>query len=554
MWEKNLNKNNQLTIMELNIISLVSISKRKQFQIFLNEENPDIILLCETKVKINHKLTFSGYNIIRNDRQENMGGGTAILIKSCISYTVINVPSLVAKIELTIIKVHLSNNKSLFCVSWYNAPNATSLNCYEIETILNTIDYSNPNVTYIFGGDLNAKNINWLNKLNNINGIRLQNWLEANNHKFHIKMLHTMIPTHEDSFLDFYLVHNKLKIQYSKNHCDRYLKTLTPHISDHNAVQLIIDLTQENGNTLTINYRDPVYCYSYNNAKWDTFKNKINEILINSNVHNFIPNDRNLNTNEIDKAISFISKTILKAVDTTIPKIKLNKPKHVDIPDHIKSLIKEKHKISRQMKNIYIRIGNKDNPQYTQLKSQLKCLTNMTNNAINTYIKIEWETKLHNIKKDFKLFKNINNIVGKKTTNNIPTLQIPANISNINNTNQNSNSTTLNQYIQIGNDKDKADYLANYFKDIHVQNQSIGDKEFTWKIESEVENWLESIACKEKNSENIISKTPITEFMKSNLANTNRTINPFFINTKYLTYIIKTLKNNRTRFNIKYCD
>ena len=83
---------NKLKIFTLNVNSIISHAKREQLSHFINNYNPDIILLCETKIKAKHKPVFTNYNFIRNDRLTNKGGGTGILIKSNIRYEPFNAP------------------------------------------------------------------------------------------------------------------------------------------------------------------------------------------------------------------------------------------------------------------------------------------------------------------------------------------------------------------------------------------------------------------------------------------------------------------------------
>lgn len=78
-------------IITLNVNSIISLKKRAELSIFLKENNPHVLLLCETKIKSIHKLKFNSYDIIRNDRTINCGGGTANLIKYFINYELLDV-------------------------------------------------------------------------------------------------------------------------------------------------------------------------------------------------------------------------------------------------------------------------------------------------------------------------------------------------------------------------------------------------------------------------------------------------------------------------------
>ena len=81
-----------LTIITLNINSLISIEKKYCLQKLIEAYNPDIILLTETKLNTKHKIYFDNYKIIRNDRINSIqGGGTAILIKNLFKFRIIEI-------------------------------------------------------------------------------------------------------------------------------------------------------------------------------------------------------------------------------------------------------------------------------------------------------------------------------------------------------------------------------------------------------------------------------------------------------------------------------
>lgn len=83
----------KLKIISINVNSIIKNQRRASLMNLINKQNPDIILLSETKLNKNHVITFTNYNVIRNDREEkNIGGGTAIIIKKSIKYEKIIIP------------------------------------------------------------------------------------------------------------------------------------------------------------------------------------------------------------------------------------------------------------------------------------------------------------------------------------------------------------------------------------------------------------------------------------------------------------------------------
>ena len=78
-----------ITIISINVNSILTIERKMNLIIFIEEHKPDIILLSETKLCKKSKFEIQGYNIIRNDRNKH-GGGTAIILRDNIQYNTIN--------------------------------------------------------------------------------------------------------------------------------------------------------------------------------------------------------------------------------------------------------------------------------------------------------------------------------------------------------------------------------------------------------------------------------------------------------------------------------
>lgn len=68
---------NNLKIIALNVNSIVSVSRRLNLLKFMEQHQPDILMLSETKINRHHQITFKNYKIIRQDRpNSHQGGGT----------------------------------------------------------------------------------------------------------------------------------------------------------------------------------------------------------------------------------------------------------------------------------------------------------------------------------------------------------------------------------------------------------------------------------------------------------------------------------------------
>lgn len=94
---------------ELNPNSINSKVKQHELGEFIVKLNPDVMLIVETKLKPNKKVAFRNYNMFRNDRATDSGGGTAILVKSKYVSTHEKCIPTIVTFEYTAIKATLEN-------------------------------------------------------------------------------------------------------------------------------------------------------------------------------------------------------------------------------------------------------------------------------------------------------------------------------------------------------------------------------------------------------------------------------------------------------------
>lgn len=130
-------RNNSLKIISINVNSIVTIQRRNELLNFLHINDPDFLLLNETKLKPHHTIALKNYFIIRTDRIIIKGGGTAILVKRDIEFeTITNSSSIKNKLlEFTIIKIKLKNHNNLFIICAYATNDNRDLFITELNTI-----------------------------------------------------------------------------------------------------------------------------------------------------------------------------------------------------------------------------------------------------------------------------------------------------------------------------------------------------------------------------------------------------------------------------------
>lgn len=142
----------KLSIHQINVNSILSTHKRHEMNEYLKCHKPDIVLVCETKLK-GHKIYFKNYHFIRNDRtSDSGGGGTGILIKNSLKFNIVSPPFL-NTMECTSVNLELDNGDLLFIFSIYVTPTNNIIAVKDMENIISCAG----NHKFIMGGDFNAR-------------------------------------------------------------------------------------------------------------------------------------------------------------------------------------------------------------------------------------------------------------------------------------------------------------------------------------------------------------------------------------------------------------
>lgn len=257
-----------LNIISLNINSLISQQKRASLLQLLNDHDPDVVLLGETKLNHRHTITYTNYTIHRSDRiNATQGGGTAILIKHKIKHEKIQIPTLINStiIETTIIKIALPSQEKLFIITAYAPGNNQKEFIPDLEKIITNLNLANQNTYYILAGDLNARHVDWKNTKNNPRGVQLRNWINSNAIKYNIHLRSTDLPSYPkgNSYIDLCL--HDARIQFH-DLINNNLRTI-PFDSDHTALKFSISIENiTHLETNSINKRP-----NFSAANWQKF-------------------------------------------------------------------------------------------------------------------------------------------------------------------------------------------------------------------------------------------------------------------------------------------
>lgn len=301
---------NSLKIMAINVNSIISNDRRYSLALTLSNLKPDIVLISKTKLNKRNQLSSKDYKVLRNDRDSDNGGGTAILIKNNISFTKVEINSKLKILEVSVIQIKLQNNQKLFIISAYTPKECNRNFIEDLDLVFNNLKFQDTNNWYVMTGDMNARHPLWLDSTNH-RGSYLVNWMEEKEFLYRTCLYGPERPTFPRSgaFLDIAICDSRLEIMDLREEKLRVF----PYDSDHRSITFRIEfpndirIISEKRKELDFN------CYK---ADWDEFKEflKINSVPL--------PHDKNLLNNEIDIYIDEFNSLIKQAIEHAVPRYK----------------------------------------------------------------------------------------------------------------------------------------------------------------------------------------------------------------------------------------
>lgn len=310
---------------------------------FLEEHSIDILLVNETHLTPNKKLSIKNYNIYRNDGPRAPHGGTAVLIKSSLHHRHIPTPSF-SNLEGTFIEIPV-NHTNLQLGSIYVSPNQQLL-----DTDLTLLHNMSNN--YIHAGDFNAKNICWNSLITTPRGKQL----ETHATLFKYNVIAPSTPTHfpynnahRPDILDIALINSKI--------IPLYIESVPALTSDHNPVILILDHVPAS-TTFKNNF--------FNQVDWGTFRSYLNHS---------IPEKISISsTEELNQAIHIYISTVNSAIKLATDCFQ--KPLNTKTNPELKNLCQQKRRARKKWqktrnimdKNIYNNLKNKLHRKATELR------------------------------------------------------------------------------------------------------------------------------------------------------------------------------------------
>ena len=327
-------------------------SKHRELELYLKENNFDIVALNETFLtkKINFKI--QGYDTIKNDHSTGVRGGVAFLVKHGLIVTkeYRNTDfNIITDNEVLVIDIDLSNNQNLILATIY-CPNGNP-NLRLFETIKNLSD----NVMFV--EDFNSKLEAFGCAKKNTSGPMLKNI----QNQLNLINLNTDEHTHLDRYTGNTDILDMAFSSLNLSKHDIQFLIGDDLGSDHLPIEIALD-TPPHRNT----HINPVR-YKFNQTDREVFESTLEAALGSREVPEL------KSTQDIDKYADFITTAISTAVDKAIPKSKSGRPESQPVSDETLVLIKEKRKLRRQYSQVHDPlVTTRVNQLQTEIKDNLR--------------------------------------------------------------------------------------------------------------------------------------------------------------------------------------
>lgn len=378
--------------------------------------------------------------MFRQDRSDGRGGGTAVLVRDTIRCERVALST--GSVESTAVRIHRGNGGFVTVISAYSPPSA-GLNTSDFDQILELAAQGD----VLLGGDFNAKHPYWGGTDTNASGRVLRDVLLSCPD---LDVCPTLGPTRvtctASTFIDIFIA--SLGLPSGGIHCDR--ARVLDYESDHNAIELTIG-----GGDPAI--RDPVTVYDFGKMNCKTF----NRVLCRNIAEHNLPLDRNVTIREIDNCIENVGDSFRKAMEEAIPRRIVRKRGLPPLPPFILNFIREKKKLRRKLRR------TRDCGRYSILKADIFNLDKIIQGAISEFESEYWAGYLRGIRVDDTTFARVKGAAGLLTRKAIPDL-------------------VGDDGGVASDDAERAEVLANSFRQVHDGNSELLNDGFRARIAEEV--------------------------------------------------------------------
>ena len=373
--------------------------KRKELQNYLLENQIDILALNETFLKPKFKFHLPGYDIYKNDRLIGTKGGVAILVKKGI---IVNQDwknehfNVITDNEALAIEIELQNGDKVILATIYCPNGNPSLRQFRMINALSK--------QVIFLGDFNSKHKQFGCVKPNKSGQTLVN-IAKDLKLFYVNQLEPNRHTREDPVHGTSDILDMAFITPGLSSRDISFSVADDHMgSDHFRIQISLDKPLKRNTPLT----EPRYQFD-----------KTNDDLLHNTLKDSLTNiDTNITTqDELEELAVILCDKLMKAVDTSTPKVYSRNDPKFPISQAILDLIKEK----RRLRQLY------NNTQDSNIKSTINKLQKEIRTNINQESTISWEKFCNSISLESdpkKSWHKITNFLKPKGPRSYPTLKL----------------------------------------------------------------------------------------------------------------------------------
>lgn len=384
-----------VNLVTFNVRSLIDKSRQIDLLNTLVDHEIDVCFIQETHLRANRRIYLNGFNFINS----NTPVGVAIAIRRNIYYKCVRIDGLGFNGVFIEIELKIDNASKKFLIGSVYIPtnfSATAMNdgLDKILRVASSFD------GLIIGGDLNAKNPQWGDTTENLNGKALSSWLQ--NNSLDVARLCDTTPSYPNgsSHLDHFVVSSHLLNMCDRNYC---LESL-PSFSDHFPIKLKLDL-----GSFEFALRSPQMYTSYKNTNWNHFRSDLDTATNNM----MPPTNRNLKNNEIDQLIEDLKEQIAATHNVHSEQIVVYDNKK-PLPENIKNLFKINYLWQKDLKKIFHRTGNRVSREYSALSKQLQLLRVILKELVAINDSNIFGVRLQKIKPGPRAFKEVNQMLGKK--------------------------------------------------------------------------------------------------------------------------------------------
>ncbi|CAG5084237.1 Similar to RTase: Probable RNA-directed DNA polymerase from transposon BS (Drosophila melanogaster) [Cotesia congregata] len=437
----------------------------RRFELFsrIEQYNPDIVLISETKLTKNHYIQSHDYTVIRTDRPNSkQGGGTAIMIKNNIKHQIIKYPTSEKNelLEFTIVQLLPSQHleKKTFIISAYATNSNRKIFIQELNDVLQRLNLHNQNHFFILAGDLNARRKEWGDSKDNQRGKYLRTWEEESADKFGASIYTTDEPSFTaGTFLDVCITNITLSSLTANNKI-----TTADYDSDHRALLFSAILPSELQKETVI--QSPRR--NLRAIKWKKFGK-----VLDDEYKQDLPDNRNLSIQEIDEGIQKITSAIATTMSKTAPVVKRDE----GILKYLNSRIKKLQKNKTESIKLLHMLSKSTNPHkqvaITKLKSTINLIKAELRIEFNKAVEEYWRGQIKQInhKDPTAFFPKINKLLRKKNLISIADQKInnddPA---CLNGSIDISKATPVDNELIITDPTDKLNVIGDFYQSINA--------------------------------------------------------------------------------------